>query len=636
MCGIAGIFDFRSKSNLNKELLKKMSDVIVHRGPDSEGQFLSKSANFGMSFRRLSIVDLSENGSQPMTSIDNRFTIAFNGEIYNHQEIRDLFEKKGIEYKSQTDTESILYGYALKGEKILDHMIGMWGISIWDEEKKELFLSRDRIGIKPVYYYYENGLFIYASEIKSILEHPDVKKEVNLKEIPNYLTHGMSSRHETLFAGIKKLPSGHNLKIGMDGEVKIERYWHPFTRSENKLSSEDLQKETIKQLRSSISSRMMSDVPFGVFLSGGVDSSLNVAFMAELMESPVETFTVGFKELEKFNELKYAKQVSDEFGTNHHEILIDDKDAFDVLEKLPFHTDEPNGDPVCIPLWFLSKLTRESGTTVVQVGEGADEQFAGYEWLLQGYRFYTGAWKYYNFLPLGLRKLFYKTTSPLLKKIMPTLAVEYLRRASNGEHFNWSGVPVIPTVSQEELFSDKYKDLTKIPAEYADELHKDAKELSPDGDYFQHNLYIELAHRLSETLLMRVDKIGMAHSLEARVPFLDHRLVEFTMSIPLEKRVPDTRKSKFILKKAVEGILPKNIIYRKKMGFAAPVDNWFRGPWRQYALDTILDSYFVKEGIFEATFIEDLFKKHDDPKSKRGNQIYALLNLCLWHKTFFK
>ena len=320
MCGIAGIFDFRSKSNLNKELLQKMSNVIAHRGPDSEGQFLSKSANFGMSFRRLSIVDLSENGSQPMSGENNHFTISFNGEIYNHKEIRNNLEKDHIKFKSNTDTESILYGFAKHGEQILDKMVGMWGISIWDEEKQELFLSRDRIGIKPVYYYYEDGLFIYASEIKSILEHPDVKREVNLSEIPNYLTLGMSSRHQTLFLGIKKLPSGHNLIINSDGAIKIQRYWHPFTKSENKSSPEDLQKETIKQLRSSISSRMMSDVPFGVFLSGGVDSSLNVALMAELMGSPVETFTVGFKELEKFNELKYARQISEKFKTNHHEI----------------------------------------------------------------------------------------------------------------------------------------------------------------------------------------------------------------------------------------------------------------------------------------------------------------------------
>jgi asparagine synthase (glutamine-hydrolysing) len=636
MCGIAGIFDLRSRSNLDKKLLKKMSNVIVHRGPDSEGQFLSESANFGMTFRRLSIVDLSNNGSQPMSGKNNHFTISFNGEIYNHKEIRTSLQRDGIKFKSNTDTESILHGFAEKGEKILEDMVGMWGISVWDEKKQELFLSRDRIGIKPLYYYFQDNLFIYASEIKSILEHPDVKREVNLSELPNYLTHGMSSRNETLFAGIKKLPSGHNLKIGMDGDIKIQRYWHPFTKKTNSiLSSEEIQEETLKQLRSSISSRMMSDVPFGVFLSGGVDSSLNVALMAELMDNPIDTYTVGFKELEKFNELKYARQISKQFRTNHHEILIDDRDAFEILEKLPFHTDEPNGDPVCIPLWFLSKLTKESGTTVIQVGEGADEQFAGYEWMLQGYRFHSGAWKYYNKLPLGVRKLFYKTTSPILNKTIPTLAVEYFRRASCGEYFNWSGVPVIPTVSQEQLFTKKYQELSKIPAKYAEDLHHEAENLFPDGDYFQHNLYLELTHRLSETLLMRVDKIGMAHSLEARVPFLDHRLVEFTMSIPLEKRVPDTHKSKYILKKAVENILPENIIYRKKMGFAAPVDNWFRGPWREYAKEIIMNSFFVKENIFEKSFIEDLFKKHDNPKSKRGNQIYALLNLCLWHKTFF-
>lgn len=503
-------------------------------------------------------------------------------------------------------------------------------------KKKKLLLCRDRIGIKPLYYYYKNGLLVYGSEIKSILEHPDVVKEFNPDELPNYLNFGLSSGKESLFKNIKKLPPAHFLEIDYKGEVKITKYWTPFTDQQNHdLSDQEIQTKTIDLLRGSIDSRMMSDVPFGVFLSGGIDSSLNVALMSELMDRPIDTYTVGFKELEKFNELKYARQISDQFHTNHNEILIDENDAFPILSEIAWHTDEPNADPVCIPLYFLSKLTRESGTTVIQVGEGSDEQYVGYKWMLQGYKFYNTYWKLFKSLPKLLQKSIYSLSSTLFKSQNQFLALDYLRRATNDEEFNWSGVSIFSPSHLKELFSDKISDKWLVPAEYGNSLHQNALSENHSAEYLQRILHIELKQRLAEILLMRVDKIGMAHSLEARVPFLDHRIVEFNMSLSDKQKVPDYKLSKYILKKAVEDILPHDIIYRKKMGFAAPVDNWFRGSWKKFAEERLLHSNFAKLGLFNNNFIQNYLNIHSSGKKNLGADIYSLVALSLWYDRYF-
>ncbi|MDC1067555.1 asparagine synthase (glutamine-hydrolyzing) [Candidatus Kapabacteria bacterium] len=632
MCGIAGILDLRSQSKCDLDLLKKMSDIITHRGPDSDGQWISSNKIMGMSFRRLSIIDLSENGTQPMTSPDGRYTISFNGEIYNHQEIRRELESE-FTYRGNSDTETILYGFQKYGKDIFQKMHGMWGIAIWDNLEKKLLLCRDRVGIKPLYYYHKDGLLVYGSEIKSILTHPDIKTELNLNELPNYLNYGMSSKNESLFGNIQKLESAHFMEISST-EIRKQRYWHPFDKYDSsQYNQKDVQNKVMDLLRDSVKSRMMSDVPFGVFLSGGIDSSLNVALMAELMDRPIDSFTVGFKELEKFNELEYARKISKKFHTNHHEVLIDEKDSFSILSDLAWHEDEPNSDPVCIPLYFLSKLTKESGTTVIQVGEGSDEQFVGYKWMLQGYKFFNSLWSLYNPIPKVLKKGIYALSKPIMKSFVPSLAIEYMRRSSNNEPFYWSGVSVFSQYDQESLLSDK-KILGK-PAEYALSIYKEIEALSPNADYLQKVLYLELKQRLAELLLMRVDKITMAHSLESRVPFLDHRLLEFTTSLNEKQRMPDTSISKFILKKSVKDILPHDVIYRKKMGFAAPVDNWFRGPWEKFAEDRLFHSSFAKLGLLDNDYLKSMLKAHQNEKSKLGSKIYSLVNLTLWYDRFF-
>lgn len=632
MCGIAGVVDYRSSSRTTPELLKQMGAVIKHRGPDAGEIWQSENKICGFSHRRLSIIDLSNAGIQPMHSHNGRYTIVFNGEIYNFQDIKRELEEKGIVFQSHSDTEVLLEAYIVYGKDVIEKLIGMWAFAIWDNETNELFCSRDRIGIKPFYYYYKDGLFVFASEIKAILEHPEISKELNLRELPNYLNYSMSSKHESLFSGIKKLESGSFLQLSRTA-IEKKKFWTPLGKMNNDISFDDAGKEVVRLLREAVKSRMISDVPFGVFLSGGIDSSLNVALMAELMDRPVDTYTVGFKELEQYNELKYARKVAKTYGTNHREILIDHDDCIDVIDDIAWHTDEPNGDPVCMPLYFLSKLTNESGTTVIQVGEGSDEQFVGYKWMLQGYNFTNTYWKYYQYLPKELRKFAYKMASLFSPIINQDLAFEYLRRASYNEEFSWSGVPVFGPFSIGKMKQDNRLD-TSLPYKYAKSLFDEIKAIKEDAEYFEKIMYLEQQQRLAEILLMRVDKIGMAHHLEARVPFLDHRIVEFTTSLPDRLKVPNKNEPKTLLKKAIEGIIPNEIIYREKMGFAAPVHDWFRGPWKKLAEYHLFESKFAHLGLIRDDFKQNLIKANDAGK-KRGSHIYSLVALSAWYEKYF-
>ncbi len=642
MCGIAGIVEYgAAERTISHALLQRMSDVIAHRGPDDEGQWLSRACNAGFAFRRLAIVDLSPNGHQPMTTPDGRFTIVFNGEIYNHRTLRAELERKGYRYRSQSDTETLLYGYAEWGADLLEKLVGMWGLAIWDEDRQELFCARDRIGIKPLYYTQQQGRFLFASEIKSLFQHPAISATMNAAELPNYLSLSMTGR-STLFQGIHKLPPAHWLKLRLDGTTEMREYWnvtYGIGTQPTFESEEEIRQELMRLLRQAVKDRMMSDVPFGVFLSGGIDSSTNVALMAELMNRPVDTFSVGFKELEQYNEMHYARRVATLFGTNHHEILIDHNDALEVFESLAWHEDEPNGDPVCIPLNFVSKLTRASGTIVVQVGEGSDEQFAGYSWMHRDLRFYHGLWRMYAALPKALRLSIYALVKPLFLSQQHYLALDYLRRGTEGDALYWGGALDLTPVHLQMLFTPRFRHHSHDAATFVATLHADALQRLPKADYLQQMAYIEFAHRLPELLLMRVDKISMAHGLEARVPFLDHRLVEFTMTLPERVKVPryaaQGGETKHLLKKAVETLLPHDIIYRKKQGFAAPVSEWFRKPLRSYWESEVFASPLVGE-VFDREALRHFFTTHTSGKRHFGKSLYTILNLVLWHKRYIR
>ncbi|GAB5466891.1 MAG: asparagine synthase (glutamine-hydrolyzing) [Candidatus Kapaibacteriales bacterium] len=635
MCGIAGIVDFDTGRNSTKrEYLESMADIIVHRGPDSGGSFISQEHDCGLSFRRLSIIDLSHNGDQPMTTASGRYTIVFNGEIYNHAQLRKELEKKGYIYSSNADTETILYGYMEYGPKILQKLHGMWGFAIWDEEEKQLFAARDRVGIKPFYYYKSGNTLLFASEMKSILAHPKYNAEPNWTMLSSYLSYGSSTSEGTMFQGIQKLPAAHYMVHNQKGS-HIEKYWHVLNNNLNlgDTRPREISRKVLDLLRQSISDRMMSDVPFGVFLSGGLDSSLNVALMDELMDRPVDTFTVGFKELEKYNELVYARKIANTFKTNHHEVMIDHQDGLDTIHDIVFHQDEPNADPVCIPLYALSGLARRRQTTVIQVGEGSDEQFVGYNWMMRDFRFYNTYWKLYGHIPKFLKKGIYALANPLMSKAGQYLALEYLRKGTAEEEFFWSGVPVLPISMQNRLLINNKVDLS-IPAEYARKFHSEAKSEDTDGDYLQRMFYLELKQRLAEMLLMRVDKMTMAHSLEARVPFLDHRILEYTAMLPYNRKVQSESLTKVILKRAAEEVLPYDIIYRKKMGFAAPIVNWIAGPWFSFTQDKLLHSRLTKENLFDYSMIRKMLGQHRSGKKDWSKELYSLLILHLWYERF--
>lgn len=639
MCGIVGIVTSKPLFShiLTEDILRKMTEIIIHRGPDSDGIWISKHNQCGFGFRRLAIIDLTPLANQPMISPEQDLVIVFNGEIYNYLEIRQELIDRGYKFRSRSDTEVILLGYKEWGNKVIDKLSGMFVFAIWDEQNKKLLCARDRIGKKPFYFYLGSDFLIFSSEIKALLIHPLIEKKVNFSQIPFYLNFGTSSNQETLFSGIHKLPPGHFLIYQLDNCIKIERYWNPFSQvgKYNSISSEEASDELLRLLRESVSKRMISDVPFGVFLSGGIDSSLNVALMSELMNRPVDTFTVGFKELEKYNELEYAKKISKLFGTVHRTILIDDQDFFDILEKLIWYEDEPNADPVCIPLYFLSRLTRDSGTIVIQVGEGSDEQFVGYNWLLRDFNFYKKIWRKYSKVTPKLKQIIFSSSKPIFEVLGEYLPLEILRRATFNEHFYWSGIPIIPVIQMYKLFKKELHNYIHYTGDYINSLYLSAMKLTEDLDFLRWVLFIEISQRLPELLLMRIDKMGMANSIEARVPFLDYHIVEFTMALPEQIKVPKSKVTKALLKKAIEGILPNEIIYRKKQGFGAPVNEWIRNQWFDYTKSKILNSKLFHR-IFRMNEVESLLHFQKNGRKNLGFQIFTLLQLALWYEVYFK
>lgn len=632
MCGIGGVFEYAHYNDpgVSPEILTRMSSTMEHRGPDDSGYHISRDRRCGLTFRRLSIVDLSPAGHQPMSTPDGRYTLTFNGEIYNHLEIRKELEAKGYSYRSTSDTETILYAYAEWGPDCLKKFLGMFAIAIWDEEKKELFVARDRIGIKPLYYAKLGGRFYWASEIKVILSHPTFPKEMNRRAIPHYLSMVMTPAPETMFEHVMKLEAGCWMRVNSDGDAITERWWDLLDAGDiDRSITEAKAIEDIRfLLRRAIKDRMMSDVPFGVFLSGGIDSSLNVALMAELMDRPVQTFTVGFKELEKYNELSYARQIANKFNANYHEVLIDSHDARNVIEKLAWHEDEPNADPVCIPLYFVSKLARDNGTIVVQVGEGSDEEFLGYPWMLRDLRFYNKWWK--QGIPVPLRRMGYLAASPLLKH---PLMREYLRRYSQGEEFFWGGAIVFSEEHKAKLLQG-YAAGDHSSYKFAEQWHREINKRYPNTEYTRRMMYLEFRQRLPQMLLMRVDKVTMATSIEARVPFLDHRIVEYAFRLPPSVKLGPGMIPKNILKKAAENIIPNEHIYRKKQGFAAPVAEWLKKDWKDLFTEYHESSRIARE-MFDKSYIKQLHQDHIGGIRKNGDQLWALLNLFLWEKQYF-
>ncbi|MFQ5656927.1 MAG: asparagine synthase (glutamine-hydrolyzing) [Candidatus Methylomirabilales bacterium] len=632
MCGIVGLREL-GQNRIDPDLLLRMRETMVHRGPDDGGLYVSHDGTCGLAHRRLSIVDLSPAGHQPMPNEDESIWIVFNGEIYNHREIKRKLEANGHRYRSQTDTESIIHLYEEKGVECLHELRGMFAFAIWDANRRRLFLARDRLGVKPLYYTFQNGRFLFSSEIKAILEDPMIERDIDPEALYHYLTFLTAPAPTTLFKGINKLPAGYYLTMDERGEVKHLQYWDAIIESDPLTSSEEWYAEEIRKVLSeSIGLRMMSDVPFGVFLSGGIDSSTNVALMAALMDRPVKTFTVGFKNHETWNELHHARRIAELFKSDHHEVLIDHRDLLDFLPKLIYHQDEPIADPVCVPLYFVSKLAKDNGVIVIQVGEGSDELFCGYPAYMKTLDFHRRGWRQLMAIPPPLRRMAFLGLFGLSRLLHRGFHLrDNLRKAVDGEELFWGGAIVFAEMDKKLLLSESFKracnDLSsyEVIRPYYQKINKE----KPEADFLERMIYLELKLRLPELLLMRVDKITMATSVEARVPFLDHKLVEFALPIPPSVKIKD--QTKYILKRSVEGLIPDDIIYRRKQGFGAPVREWFFEAIGGYVREALLHSSIRERDFFDYAYVEAILNAHLAGKGDNSAFLWNLLNLSLWY-----
>ncbi len=632
MCGIAGAIVFDNPAfRITEKYLVEIRDTMVHRGPDSGGVWVSNDKKVGLAHRRLSIIDLSESANQPMSNEDGSIWVVFNGEIYNHAEIRrELNQISSHSWKTDhSDTEVIVHSYEEWGIDCVKKFRGMFAIAIWDDRKKELFLIRDRIGIKPLYYTLRNGKLLFASEIKAILVDDDVSPSVDVKSLYHYLSFLTTPAPHTLFEGIKKLPPATYIKVDSNGGICEQRYWELW-ENVNYLGGADqieLERLILDSLREAVRYRKVSDVPVGVFLSGGIDSSTNAVLFSEGESRSVKTFSIGYEGNYKTykNEFEYARVVAERINAEHYEKRLTVDDLIEFLPDLIYHQDEPIADPVCIPVYYVSKLARDNGVIVCQVGEGSDEIFCGYPWWMKMYKLYR-----LNSIPfLGLLKSALLAGLDVVGKRF-NYYYELLRRGVLGEPIFWSGAEAFTEAEKKVLFSN---DLRNRFANYSSfeaikPIYSRFLELAPEKNPLNWMGYVDLNLRLPELLLMRVDKMSMAVSLEARVPFLDHKFVELVMSIPTSEKIKNSE-PKYILKRSVEGLIPNELIYRKKQGFGVPVYEWFFDKLGE-RVDDVLGGFLRETNYFDQTYIDKLRAENN------GWKLWYIFNFALWHRKWIE
>ncbi|RIK60221.1 MAG: asparagine synthase (glutamine-hydrolyzing) [Nitrospira sp.] len=630
MCGIVGTLVFDGGSfRVTEPYLVKMRDRMVHRGPDGAGLWIEAGGRIGLGHRRLSIIDLASSAAQPMPNEDERLWIAFNGEIYNHAAIRRELETLGGHRwrTDHSDTEVILHAFETWGIGCLDKFRGMFAIALWDGRRRELWLIRDRIGVKPLYYSLHHGRLTFASEIKALLEDPDQPKALHEESLFHYLSFLTAPAPQTLFHGIKKIPGGTWLRVQADGTIEERRYWDVWDHTAPLVgrSDGDIAACVLEKLRESVALRKVSDVPVGVFLSGGVDSSTNAALFSQGEARPVRTFTIGYdREYASYrNELAYARLVANHVGAEHHERLLSVDDLINFLPQMVVLQDEPIADPVCIPVYYVSQLARERGVIVCQVGEGADELFWGYP-----------AWKTALQLEAWNRwpvPFFAKRCGlHLLRWIGQGESFHYerLRRGLLNQPVFWGGAEAFPEALKQRLLSPslrkRFRDLTSWEAIRPIRQRFEAKawEQSP----LQWMSYLDLNFRLPELLLMRVDKMSMGAGLEARVPFLDHEFVQMAMSIP---EAVKTRGGvmKTLLKQAVRGVIPDRIIDRPKQGFGVPVHEWMQGRLGSLMQETLTE-FCGRTDLLDGAEAMRVLRDQRDPRG------WYLFNLALWWRTY--
>jgi asparagine synthase (glutamine-hydrolysing) len=628
MCGIAGLVAFDRLHLDDRDRVTRMRDVLAHRGPDDAGVFADERA--ALAHRRLSIVDLA-GGHQPLANETNSVWIVFNGEIYNHQDVRAELESRGHQYQTRSDTETIVHAYEQWGDNVVDHLRGMFAFAVWDAPRRRLLLARDRLGVKPLYWAIAQGRLLFASEIKGILESGLVRPEANEPALPELLGTRYLSGTETLFRGIHRLQPGHTL-IFEKGTVVIHRYWDiPVGRPSGELAplaDAALVARFRELLEESVRIRLMADVPLGMFLSGGLDSSAIAAVRARLIDRPLQTFSVAFNQ-RAFSELDYARQVSTAIKADAHEIVIDDEDFFGALPGLIWHEDEPLAHPSSVPLYFVSALAREH-VKVVLTGEGSDELLAGYGKYPRALANWSAGGAY-GVIPGVVRAWIADRVVPNLPGRVGRYAKRsFLAMSRTPEAMFFDNFAAMGLQRQGALLAPSFAELATPERAYgASRMFFDA----PNGQSttLDRLLYTDMKTYLVE-LLMKQDQMSMAASIESRVPFLDHQLVEFAAGLPGRMKLRGLT-TKWILREAVRDILPPAILTRKKMGFPVPFGDWIQGKWNDVARDVLLDTRSRQRGIIDAGAVGRLLNAQAAGISDGADAVWSLLNLELWYRT---
>ena len=627
MCGICGILYFDRQRHVEPSTLLEMNRQIRHRGPDDEGSYVS--GNIGLAMRRLSIIDV-QSGRQPITNEDGTVWLVYNGEIYNHQELRTTLQARGHHYKSRTDSETIVHLYEEYGPQCVQHLRGMFAFVIWDQRRRCLFAARDRLGIKPFYYWLDGDRFLFGSEIKALLAYPNMTAELNRAALSEYLAFGYLAGQETMFSGIRKLLPGHTLELDERGALKITPYWDlQVEANTTELPKRHYVEAYRELLQEAVSSHLMSDVPLGVFLSGGLDSSAVAALTTKVRREPIDTFSVGYAE-DKYSELPYAQAVAKHLKSRHHEVKLSRQEFFRSLPKLIWHEDEPLVWPSSISLYYVARLAREH-VTVVLTGEGSDETLAGYSrypWTMWNSRMER---VYRRLSSAGLREAVRKQIGAGRLKGGLRRRLEHTFLARDGH--SWTSFyfdnfyAAFSEHEQGDLLTNEIREHAGAP--YAGSM---AYWDGSSGDLLSRLLYTDIKTYLVE-LLMKQDNMSMAASVESRVPFLDHKLVEFASRIPPSYEIQGLA-GKQILKSAMRGFLPDSIVYRKKLGFPTPWAGWLRDPQLGDLERMLTEERAITRGLCRQQAVRQLFSEHRTGHRDHSTRIWRLLNLEVWHRVF--
>ncbi len=634
MCGICGVVELEGGRQVSREHVEAMAQMLIHRGPDDAGYYLNPPVAFG--FRRLSIVDLS-GGHQPMSNEDGTVWIVFNGEIYNHASIRLDLERRGHRYATRSDSETIIHLYEEYGDDCVQHLRGMFAFAIWDSVKRRLFCARDRLGIKPFYYAIAQGRFAFASEMKALFEVPGMQPQMNHNALPEFFALGYFSASDSLFQGISKLLPGHRLSIDLnhpDPQAHTEQYWDLDITCEEMGATEAEYIERFRELfTESVRMRLMSDVPLGVFLSGGLDSSAIAAVMAGLLKEQIKTFSVGYAE-DRFSELPYARRVAEHIGSEHNEVVLGPDDFLRSLPRLIWHEDEPMVWPSSVALHFVSQLAGQK-VKVVLTGEGGDELFAGYmKYRATLFNLRYGP-TYEKAMPAQLRGM---VRGALDRRVLPATIRRKLRHSFLYHKNQFEGIyfdnfySVFPQEMQSRLFTPELANQLQEIRACAASMHYFKADGQSDN-LLTRLQYLDIKTYLVE-LLMKQDQMSMAASIESRVPFLDHKLVEFAIRIPSRLKVRYLS-GKYLLRRAMEDRLPSEVLHRSKMGFPTPVKPWLRYHLFDRVAKILTDGRLAERGILNANYVRDLLEAHRTGHVDATDAVWRLLNFELWNRVFF-